>query len=155
MSAAGRYSCIATSESGLQTQISEQFEYCSKFCFIITIISIAIFIFYFLIVYYNAAVPVIVSTDFTSYPKFGELLFIECTVYGIPMPVISWMKDGAILDEITDNRIKIVTIPTRRSSRVEILEASISDDGMYECNASNKAGSVSTPFLIKLQQSQS
>ena len=109
-------------------------------------------------IYYNVALPAIVDTDFTSYPQLRELFFIECTANGIPMPVFSWMKDGTILEEISDNRIKIVTIMhagrSRRSSRVEILDASTGDDGVYECNASNKAGSASRQFLIKLQQGQ-
>lgn len=96
--------------------------------------------------------------NFTSKPHFGESFFIDCTVDGIPVPIISWMKDGAILDEITDSRIRIVNIPAssaRISSRVEIFDATSSYSGEYECIASSIAGSASTSFPIELLQGQS
>ena len=69
----------------------------------------------------NAAIPVIVGTNFTSSPQAGESFFIECTVDGIPKPTISWMKDGDVLDVITDSRIRIVNIPATSSSYQDIF----------------------------------
>ena len=149
MSAAGRYTCIVISEQGLQTQVTEQFDFCSKFLSAHN---------HYYVLYHIAAVPVITGTNLTSNPQFGQSFFIECTVDGIPMPIISWMKDGAILDEITDSRIRIVTIAASsamKSSRVEIFEATSSYNGVYECIASNKAGSASASFLIEQLQGQS
>ena len=159
MSAAGRYSCTATtatSVSGLQTlTFTEKFDLCSKFL----THTITIILLHVLSISFNAAVPVIIGTSLTPNPQVGQSFFIECTVDGTPMPIISWMKDGDILDEITDSRIRIsVTISSssaRKSSRVEIFEATSSYNGVYECIASNEAGSTSTSFLIELLQGQS
>ena len=71
------------------------------------------------------------------------------------MPSVHWMKDGTPLEEESDNKIRIVTIPGRKSSRVEILEATIGYNGAYQCIASNEAGSVSVSFLVELLQGQS
>ena len=71
------------------------------------------------------------------------------------MPSVSWTKDRTPLEGIDDNKIRIVTVPARKSSRVEVSEASISYNGVYECIAVNDAGSVSTSFQIELLQGQS
>ena len=64
------------------------------------------------------------------------------------------MKDRAPLENVLfyDSRIRVITISARKSSRVEIYEASISDNGVYECIARNDAGNVSTSFQIQLLQ---
>ena len=127
----------------------------SSFQHIITIVLLLCPYFFTL----NAAVPVIVGTNLTPNLRSGESFFIECTVDGTPMPIINWTKNGDILDEITDSRIRIsVTVSSRNdriSSRVEIFEATISYNGVYECIANSIAGSDSTSFPIELLQGQS
>ena len=56
------------------------------------------------------------------------------------------------LQSYVDNGIRIVTIPARRSSRVEVSRASVEFNGVYQCIVSNDAGFVMHPFMIDLMQ---
>ena len=51
-----------------------------------------------------------------------------------------------------DHRIRIIAIPARRSSRVEFSEASVDDNGVYQCIISNDAGSIMHSFIVELMQ---
>ena len=100
---------------------------------------------------YVPALPRIVSTDLTPNPRVGEPFFIECTVAGIPLPTTSWMKDGAPLEGTVDDNLRILAIPSRNASRVEVTMSSVDFNGMYKCLVQNLAGNDSNPFLIELQ----
>ena len=102
--------------------------------------------------FFFAEEPVIIGVNVTYNPRIGESFFIECTFDGIPTPEsVVWEKDGDELNEI-DNNIKIV--PTEHSSRLEITQATIMDNGIYECSISNVAGFTSQQFPIKLKEGQ-
>ena len=49
-----------------------------------------------------------------------------------------------------DHNIRIVAIPARKSSRLEVSKASIDFNGEYQCIVSNVAGSVMHSFTIEL-----
>ena len=89
--------------------------------------------------------------NFTSNPRIGESFFIECAFEGMPIPSAVWGKDGDELNEM-DSNIKIVH--TANISRLEVILATIVDNGIYECNISNTAGLTSQSFLIHLQEGQ-
>jgi hypothetical protein len=66
--------------------------------------------------------------DFRSAPKYG-------------MPVISWQKDGVLLN--LDNRIQKVQNGSLFFRRVQHKKKkNISDEGMYECLVQNNIGSI-------------
>ena len=50
---------------------------------------------------------------------------------------------------------RIVTIPTRKSSRLEVSNAIIESNGVYQCIVSNDAGSVMHSFTVEVIQGQS
>lgn len=96
--------------------------------------------------------PVITGVNFTANPRIGDSFFIECIFNGMPIPEsVTWGKDGEELSEIYNN-VKIV--PTDHSSRLEVTQATIMDNGIYECNISNIAGFASRQFPVKLQEGQ-
>ena len=79
------------------------------------------------------------------------MLFIECVVDGLPIPSVVWLKDGVELNGTDDTNIRIITIPARKASRIEVSMAGGNHNGEYTCVASNIAGSTSTSIEIMLQ----
>lgn len=59
----------------------------------------------------------------------GSVLFLQCKAEGVPKPVVTWRKDGRLIQNKTDE-----TYFKREN-------ASKDDEGKYECEASNPAGS--------------
>ena len=101
------------------------------------------------------AMPRIVATDIAPSPRIGESFFIECVVNGIPLPTVSWRKDGAPLEKGLDENLQIITIPGRNASQVEVTMSNVNNNGLYVCIARNDAGSVSKSFRIELQATSS
>ena len=54
-----------------------------------------------------------------------------------------------------DHSIRIVTIPVRKSSRLEVSKATFESNGVYQCIVSNDAGSVMHSFVVEVIQGQS
>ncbi|CAH3192271.1 unnamed protein product, partial [Porites evermanni] len=63
--------------------------------------------------------------------QLGSVLFLKCKAEGVPKPVVTWRKDGRLIQNKTDE-----TYFKREN-------ASKDDEGKYECEASNSAGSDS------------
>ena len=78
------------------------------------------------------------------------MFFIECIFDGIPTPSVMWLKDGVELNEVDYDKLRIVTVPSRNASQVEVTMASSSHDGNYTCVASNDAGNTSASVLVKI-----
>ena len=79
----------------------------------------------------------------------------SCTVYGLPVPSILWLKDGEILAE-TDNLTIITsesfTNTTGRSiSVLSIVNLSLEDAGVYHCMANN-TGAMGNSFTVNSLQ---
>ena len=76
--------------------------------------------------------------------KNGKLLLncsVEVTAPKYGMPVISWRKDGVLLN--LDNRIQKVQNGSLFFRRVQHKKKkNISDEGMYECLVQNNIGSI-------------
>ena len=63
------------------------------------------------------------------YVQQGSVLFLTCKAEGVPKPVVTWRKDGRLIQNKTDE-----TYFKREN-------ASKDDEGKYECEAFNSAGS--------------
>lgn len=63
--------------------------------------------------------------------QLGSVLFLKCKAEGVPKPVVTWRKDGRLIQN------KTVETYFKREN------ASKDDEGKYECEASNSAGSDS------------
>ena len=68
---------------------------------------------------------------------------LHCTITGIPLPTVSWLKDGEAL-QVDDSRILVSTRVTLDSpnekivvSSLEFSELQLMDDADYQCIANN------------------
>lgn len=73
----------------------------------------------------------------------GSDVRLECHVKGEPTPEVQWYKDGAPVDaEIFGPRMRITFDGVKCVLNLKTVEDA--DTGRYMCEASNKAGRVST-----------
>ena len=98
----------------------------------------------------STAFPRITSFTATPNPLIGQRFTISCTVSGIPQPTITWRKDGLPLEN-TNTGLRIVFSIDGKTSSVEVLEGRPEFNGVYECIATNSAGSVKQESRIELQ----
>lgn len=84
--------------------------------------------------------------DVLQLAEFTPRLNLTCEAYGSPQLEIDWLKDGIVLQNLTDRRI--ITVEDRRSfgergsiTRVTLLLSvvQVSDAGEYTCRASSGA----------------
>ena len=61
----------------------------------------------------------------------GNLLYLFCEAEGVPKPLVTWRKDGKVLQSSV-NETDFVIHEVRKA-----------DAGKYECKASNSVGTVS------------
>ena len=76
----------------------------------------------------------------------GSVLKAEIKVSGLPLPRLTWLKDGQIFDE--NDRISIVFDPRNASWTLTIRDCQANDTGIYECQAKNPGGEKSTKCTI-------
>ena len=69
---------------------------------------------------------------------------IDCPVSGIPLPDITWVKDGQQLAANQNDDIRVVS----RGQRLEVNSVDLSDAGKYKCVAKNAAGFVERNFEL-------
>ena len=82
--------------------------------------------------------------DMLQLDEFTPRLNLTCYAYGSPQPEIDWLKDGIVLQNLTDRRI--ITVEDGRSfgEQVGVTRATlilsvvqVSDAGEYTCRASS------------------
>ncbi len=86
--------------------------------------------------------------DMLQLAEFTPRLNLTCEAYGSPQPEIDWLKDGIVLQNLTDRRI--ITVEdggsfgnlTRATLILSVVQ--VSDAGEYTCRATS--GGVS-PIL--------
>ncbi|GMR51488.1 hypothetical protein PMAYCL1PPCAC_21683, partial [Pristionchus mayeri] len=71
----------------------------------------------------------------------GETLVMKCTVTGDPFPEIKWYRNSMLLKD--SDKIKIETAPDGTCT-CTVKETTMSDEGMYRCEAENKFGRAKT-----------
>ena len=68
----------------------------------------------------------------------GEDEFLHCDANGDPIPLVTWNKDGHILQE------------SNTTTSFHITNIELKDAGNYVCTAKNRAGSVSQSILLRV-----
>ena len=82
----------------------------------------------------------------------SETVSFTCSASGIPLPDISWYKDGIPLDSLTDNITESRNGTVSISSVLVLSDLILSDAGVYSCNASHSdSGTDIREFSLTLQ----
>ncbi len=68
----------------------------------------------------------------------GGILKADLKVSGLPLPRLTWLKDGQVFDE--NDRISIVFDTRTLTWTLTIRDCQESDTGVYECRAKNPGG---------------
>lgn len=76
----------------------------------------------------------------------GGIMKAELKVSGLPLPRLTWLKDGQVFDE--NERISIVFDPRTTSWTLTIPDCQETDTGVYECRAKNPGGEKITKCKI-------
>ena len=68
----------------------------------------------------------------------GEDKSLHCDANGDPIPLVTWKKDGQILQQ------------SNTTTSIFITNIELRDAGTYVCTAENRAGSVSQSILLRV-----
>jgi len=88
----------------------------------------------------------------------NSTLLLICVSYGVPVPSMTWFKDGVLLTNNSDVTITESVVVENQSgtrfmrSMLKICSTGDTDSGLYECKAENEAGlsSYSTKLTVIL-----
>ncbi|KAK3557195.1 hypothetical protein QTP70_024676 [Hemibagrus guttatus] len=78
----------------------------------------------------------------------GADVVIRCAAYGNPVPTVSWMVNGRSLSEVPATNRKVY------DDTIMIHNASPSDSAVYQCEASNRHGTLLTNANIMIMNLQ-
>nr|XP_036865807.1 hemicentin-1 [Manis javanica] len=76
----------------------------------------------------------------------GQRVDLPCNAQGMPLPVITWSKDGSAM--LVDG-VQHISSP---DGTLSINQAVLSDAGIYTCVATNIAGSDETEIALRVQE---
>uniref|UniRef100_H2YI22 Ig-like domain-containing protein n=1 Tax=Ciona savignyi TaxID=51511 RepID=H2YI22_CIOSA len=79
----------------------------------------------------------------------GECVVLECRVKGVPPPVLTWRREGDVIDDCPDFRI----LHRGEIATLVIGEAFPEDTGHFTCEAVNKAGEAVTSCKLAVRSS--
>lgn len=82
-----------------------------------------------------------------SYRYFDRKLILECRVRAHPVPMISWLKDGIILQ---GERYKQSYLEDD-VYRLEIANPDVTDNGQYRCRAVNELHTEETSHIVHIE----
>lgn len=86
--------------------------------------------------------PVITSAPSNVSLIVGEDFVLTCNSTGIPTPEVTWYKDGALLISSDESHLSIQT------NMVSVFGATLADEGVYACRATNDAGMTEAEAII-------
>ena len=79
---------------------------------------------------------------------------LVCTADGVPLPDITWLKDGCPLPQLQSTRFQITKtvvpgfrahVPEARQSVLTVEESMEQDTGAYSCRATNELNTAYLP----------
>ncbi|ELR46851.1 Hemicentin-2, partial [Bos mutus] len=77
--------------------------------------------------------------------KAGDEVTLDCEAQGSPPPLVTWTKDSRHMLPITDRHHLLPP------GSLHLAQAQVSDSGLYECTASNPAGSATQYYILRVQ----
>ncbi|XP_049752935.1 hemicentin-2 isoform X2 [Elephas maximus indicus] len=77
--------------------------------------------------------------------RAGDKAVLSCETDSVPEPAVTWYKDGQPL--VLAQRTQALL----RGQRLEILDAQVSDKGLYSCKVSSAAGEAMRAFILTIQ----
>ncbi|KAJ1353882.1 hypothetical protein KIN20_010652 [Parelaphostrongylus tenuis] len=78
----------------------------------------------------------------------GETFTLKCAVTGDPFPEIKWFRNGTLVRDSSRTRIETAT---DGSCALTVKECTMSDEGVYRCEAENKHGKAKTQATAHVQ----
>uniref|UniRef100_A0A1I8GNE9 Ig-like domain-containing protein n=1 Tax=Macrostomum lignano TaxID=282301 RepID=A0A1I8GNE9_9PLAT len=88
----------------------------------------------------HASVPRFVQKISTLTVNEGEPVEFHCAVEGAPQPLLSWQKDGRMINPEQCERYQIAVVGLTTSLTIPIVE--LSDAAWFQCTAANIAGTA-------------
>ncbi|XP_053555191.1 vascular endothelial growth factor receptor kdr-like [Bombina bombina] len=88
--------------------------------------------------------PQVVQELTNAIVNSSSTLYLECRVNGTPTPNITWLKNGYVIKPASG-----ITLLYNNSLIIERVKKE--DEGVYECQATNEMGLVSTSAFITIQ----
>ncbi|VDM52411.1 unnamed protein product, partial [Angiostrongylus costaricensis] len=80
----------------------------------------------------------------------GETFTLKCAVKGDPFPEIKWFRNGTLVRDSSRTRIETTA---DGSCLLTVKECTMSDEGVYRCEAENKHGKAKTQATAHVQMS--
>ncbi|XP_026959903.1 hemicentin-2-like [Sagmatias obliquidens] len=80
--------------------------------------------------------------------KASDEVTLDCEAQGSPPPLVTWAKDSLPVPPVTDRHCLLP------SGSLHLAQAQLSDSGLYECTASNPAGSAARYYILRVQGGQ-
>ncbi|XP_057696690.1 obscurin isoform X1 [Corythoichthys intestinalis] len=80
--------------------------------------------------------------------KIGQTIKLSCKVAGLPQPVITWLKDGLVLE---DDPRHIITADRSGTCSLILDSLTAEDAGQYMCYATSSMGSAGTLATVIVQ----
>ena len=74
----------------------------------------------------------------------NQQLIINCPISGVPLPNITWYKDGDIISP--DSHVTI----TFNGRRLSVKDTRVDNSGYYRCVGENVAGNMEKIFSVKV-----
>ena len=71
---------------------------------------------------------------------------LSCVADGLPRPEVTWLKDGVRIDTTGSSRYT-----PQRNGSLQLSTVTVDDAGLYECVASNDAGTVRREIVLSVQ----
>ena len=105
--------------------------------------------------------PQLVVTPVDQDINYGDTVLMACVATGFPEPVITWSRNGEVLDPSSSDLITIYTETVSEmglnftESILEICGVGVDDIGSFTCTATSDAGTAtSAPFTVGLLPSE-
>jgi len=74
----------------------------------------------------------------------GSRALLPCDAVGLPRPAVTWLKDGVEVDT-SDSRYTL-----QRTGSLQVSALTVSDSGLYECIATNDAGTARREVVLSV-----